>query len=108
MAEPEASPLRGAGASSGSGRGLTEDPGLGAAAGCLPFPSATSFQPCPPVGAAFGAAAAAPIPAAALSPPSLPARSPSSPVMALLTAAARLLGAKVSNYGRERAAPGWG
>lgn len=33
MAEPEASPLRGAGASSGSGRGLTEDPGLGAAAG---------------------------------------------------------------------------
>lgn len=33
MAEPEASPLRGAGASSGNGRGLTEDPGLGAAAG---------------------------------------------------------------------------
>lgn len=33
MADPEASPLRGAGAGSGSRRGLAEDPGLGAAAG---------------------------------------------------------------------------
>ena len=63
----------------------------------LPFPSAASFQPCPSVGAASGAAAAAPVPAAALSPPTLPTRFPSSPAMALLTAAARLIGAKVSN-----------
>ena len=48
------------------------------------------------VPAASGAAAAPPVPAAALFPSSLPDRSPSSPAMALLTAAARLFGAKVS------------
>lgn len=74
----------------------------------LPFPSAASFQPCPPVGAASGAAAAAPVPTAALSPSYLPIRSRRSPAMALLTAAARLLGTKVSSEGREHAVPGWG
>lgn len=34
----------------------------------LPFPSATSFQPCPPVRTASGAAAATPVPAASLFP----------------------------------------
>lgn len=37
MAGPEASPLGGAGASRGGGRGLAEDPGLGAAAGSSPL-----------------------------------------------------------------------
>lgn len=67
----------------------------------LPSPAAASFQPCPPVGAVSVAAAAVPVGASALSPRSFPPGLGSSPAMALLTAAARLWGAKVSGSGRE-------
>lgn len=60
--------MRGAGSVSGRGGAPPRTPGWAPLPVRLLRPSATSFQPCPPVGAACGAAAAASVPAAALSP----------------------------------------